>query len=372
MKSSYDFMIIGGGIYGLYAAIALQGKYNVLLIEKEDDFFKKASFVNQARLHNGYHYPRSVETAKLSHRYYDRFCQEFESSIYNKFSQIYAVSKESRVSACQYEKFCGEVDIPIRQISNDIYFNPDVVESTYLTEECAFDYIAVKKQMLEHCKCDTVLNTTITRVWEKSDRWEVSLNNSVPIEAGNIINCTYASINQVNRIFQKPSIDLKYELCEMILCNVQQDFDNVGITVMDGHFFSIMPFGLQGFYSLSSVKFTPHHESTDILPKFPCQVNSDECSRLQLGDCNNCKGCPSTSFSEMKCLADRYLKFNKVEMRESIFAVKTLMQAAETDDARLVHPVIHNETPFLASIFSGKINCIYEIDKLLKPFLEDC
>ena len=36
------------------------------------------------------------------------------------------------------------------------------------------------------------------------------------------------------------------------------DLKNIGITVMDGPFFSIMPFGQTGLHSLTSVTFTPH------------------------------------------------------------------------------------------------------------------
>ena len=54
-------VIIGGGFFGMYIAeyFARQGK-KVLLCEKEADFMQRASYANQARVHNGYHYPRSI------------------------------------------------------------------------------------------------------------------------------------------------------------------------------------------------------------------------------------------------------------------------------------------------------------------------
>ena len=62
----YDYIIIGAGIYGLYSADILSKKYSnskILIIEKDKESFSRASYVNQARLHNGYHYPRSLHTA---------------------------------------------------------------------------------------------------------------------------------------------------------------------------------------------------------------------------------------------------------------------------------------------------------------------
>mgnify|MGYP001291441700 CR=1 FL=1 len=67
MKSGYDILIIGGGFYGTYLSeyFCKLGK-NVLLCEKEDSLMGRASYANQARVHNGYHYPRSVLTALRS------------------------------------------------------------------------------------------------------------------------------------------------------------------------------------------------------------------------------------------------------------------------------------------------------------------
>lgn len=64
---------------------------------------------------------------------------------------------------------------------------------------------------------------------------------------------------------------IKYELCEIIICNTSDNIRDVGITLMDGPFFSVMPFGLTGDHSLTSVTFTPHVTSYEPLPRFDCQ-----------------------------------------------------------------------------------------------------
>ena len=65
---------------------------------------------------------------------------------------------------------------------------------------------------------------------------------------------------------------IKYEKCEIILCTVDESLKNTGITVMDGPFFSLMPFGQTGLHSLTSVTFTPHETSYDSVATFPCQA----------------------------------------------------------------------------------------------------
>src|SRR4051794_27058259 len=57
--------VVGAGYFGCRAALHLRGLgfSRVLLLDREDAIMRRASFVNQARVHNGYHYPRSLGTA---------------------------------------------------------------------------------------------------------------------------------------------------------------------------------------------------------------------------------------------------------------------------------------------------------------------
>ena len=59
----FDIVVLGGGIYGLYTALFLsQREVTVAVIDIDQNFFSRASMVNQARLHNGLHYPRGQKT----------------------------------------------------------------------------------------------------------------------------------------------------------------------------------------------------------------------------------------------------------------------------------------------------------------------
>lgn len=65
----------------------------------------------------------------------------------------------------------------------------------------------------------------------------VKLTNGSRICANNIINTSYASTNQILKLFNYDLFNIKYEMCEVIRCEVSQNFKNTGITVMDGPFF---------------------------------------------------------------------------------------------------------------------------------------
>lgn len=60
-----DKLIIGAGIYGLYSALKCgESGQSVIVLERESAPFMRATYINQARVHMGYHYPRSISTAK--------------------------------------------------------------------------------------------------------------------------------------------------------------------------------------------------------------------------------------------------------------------------------------------------------------------
>ena len=90
---NYDKIIIGAGLYGLYAAqkCGAAGQ-RVLVLERDPAPFMRATYINQARVHMGYHYPRSYSTAIKSAHYFQRFCEDYAFCLHTKFDQVYATS----------------------------------------------------------------------------------------------------------------------------------------------------------------------------------------------------------------------------------------------------------------------------------------
>ena len=118
----FDKIIIGAGIYGLYSALKC-GKRGekVLVLEKDPGAFMRATFINQARVHMGYHYPRSYSTAIKSAHYFNRFNEDFGFCILDSFDQVYATSDDfSWTDAAQFEKFCrySKISCTIIRIKN--------------------------------------------------------------------------------------------------------------------------------------------------------------------------------------------------------------------------------------------------------------
>src|SRR5438034_4373551 len=111
----FDSVVIGGGFYGARLAISLgQSAESVLLLERESELLTRASLANQARVHHGYHYPRSVLTSIRSRMNYDRFRADYREAVYDSFDHYYAIAREgSKTTASQFVQFCRRVGAPI-------------------------------------------------------------------------------------------------------------------------------------------------------------------------------------------------------------------------------------------------------------------
>ena len=106
-----SIVIIGGGFFGLYLAYYFSTqKQKVELFEKDSELMSRASYNNQARIHNGYHYPRSVLTALRSRQSFPRFTRDFPQCVCNDFDKFYMIGKHlSKVTSYQFERFCKRI-----------------------------------------------------------------------------------------------------------------------------------------------------------------------------------------------------------------------------------------------------------------------
>lgn len=308
-----DKIIIGAGLYGLYSALycAKKGE-NILVLEKDKEAFMRATYINQARVHMGYHYPRSYSTAIKSANYFERFNKDYSFCIHKSFEQVYAVSSDfSWSNAGQFKKFCHSANIRCEETPVDKYFNESMCDGAFVTKEYTYDAHILRDYFLDELKnysnVQIVYNTNIKTIKKIDKFYEIILDTGYVYKSSFILNSTYASVNQVLGLLGFEPFKIKYELCEIILCEVNENLKNIGITVMDGPFFSIMPFGKTGYHSLTSVTFTPHMTSYNLLPAFECQKPcQNHCSSKQLGNCNHCLAKPKSSWDYMSHLARNF------------------------------------------------------------------
>lgn len=363
-------IIIGAGIYGLYAALycAKKGE-KIIVLEYDDEVVSRATYINQARVHNGYHYPRSYSTAIKSAKYFERFNKDFNFAINKDFLKIYATSKEySWTNASQFKKFCEASKIKCEEINPLKFFKDQMCDGVFDTQEYTFDAILIKdfflKELKKYPNVEIRYSARIKSIDRTSDNYIVSLED-ISLKTEFILNATYASTNQIADMVGFEKFKIKYEICEIILCKVSKNLENVGITVMDGPFFSVMPFGKTGLHSLTSVTFTPHITSYDELPTYKCQIGTS-CTPKQLENCNTCQNKPKTAWPYMSILAKKYLRDDiEIEYVDSLFSVKPILMASEIDDSRPTVIKQFSSSPTFISVLSGKINTIYDLEEVL-------
>ena len=370
----YDRIIIGAGLYGLYAALfCCRRGMNVLVLECDEGAFGRATQINQARVHQGYHYPRSLSTAMRSAQYFERFCRDYSFCINSGFEQIYATSAAySWTDAEQFIKFCEAARIPCERLHPERYFRPGMCSGAFLTREYTYDAAVLREYFLgelaEQGSSVTVrYGARIVNIEASGSRYEITLKDGSSFSSSYVLNASYAGINQIIDMIGGEKFRIKYELCELILCDADDMLRGAGITVMDGPFFSVMPYGMTGMHSLTAVTFTPHTAWYGELPEFECQERSaGYCNKARLGNCNTCPAHPETAFPYMESLARKYLRDELgFTYRSSLYSMKPILMSSEIDDSRPTMIRVHTEGPVFVSVLSGKINTVYDLDEVL-------
>ncbi len=365
IENRYGAIVIGGGFFGCRLAVHLQNfGMKTLLLEMETGVLQRASYVNQARVHNGYHYPRSILTALRSHANFPRFVEEYPECINDRFDQYYAISKHfSKVSARQFKVFAERVGLEIAGAPDSIValFQPGMIEEVFAVREYAFDAIRLKERMqkdLEKSGVEVKLGVQAMkiqaadreiRVFCKSSQGE---SNSLDFTARFIYNCTYSQTNEICRNSGFPLIPLKHEFTELAILELPSFLRTVGITVLCGPFFSFMPFPPRaGLHTLSHVRYTPHHEWQD-------KVNGSYTDAYA----HHKSAQRNSNYSRMLRDAERYIPaIRESRYVDSIWEIKTVLPKSEIDDSRPILMKKDYGIPNFTCIMGAKIDNIYDV-----------
>jgi glycine/D-amino acid oxidase-like deaminating enzyme len=360
--ATFDAVVVGGGFYGTAIALYLSERRflkRVLLVETENAILKRASYNNQARIHNGYHYPRSFTTAYRSRVNLPKFVRDYPQAVRRDFAKLYAISRRnSKVTANQFVRFCQEAGAKIKTADSSSrgLFEPRLIEEVFLVEEYAFDSTKLASfadREMKRCGIEVLLQTKVHEI-SRGPGGNILVNlqtgqgKSEIIGGKYVFNCTYSGVNQIRGSFPSIQTDLKHEIAEMVLLKVPSALENFGITVMDGPFFSLMPFPAQELHTLSHVRFTPHVNWKD-------DVSVNPYSKLdQYQKVTRC--------DRMLRDAARYLpELGNAMYVSSLFEVKTVLGKNEGDDGRPILFEKHSELAGCFSILGGKIDNIYDI-----------
>ena len=355
-----DFIIVGGGFYGCCLGLFLRSVTNkVIIIEKEDNILSRGSKVNQARVHTGFHYPRSALTAVKSMILHKKFARDFSNAIKDDFKMLYAIANlNSKISSKRFFRMFNEMDAPIKKASSEdsSLFNKAYIDDVFECNETAFDYSILKDSLMNKLELYGVKILFNTEV-EKFDNQRnpcVIIRGGRTLQAKYIFNVTYGNTNNLLNSSNLDKLDIKNELTEIAIISPPTELKNLGVTVMDGPFFSTMPFPSINKHSLTHVSYTPHkswitknHPST---PYFNITKNHHKSNYLfMIRD------------------AAKYLPIIKNSTYEkSYYEIKSILLKSELNDSR---PILFHSSKNSQKIFSivgGKIDNIYDLFEIVK------
>lgn len=352
----YDVVIIGAGFYGCTLAVHLAAKgKRVLICEMGTASLERASAVNQARVHNGFHYPRSFATALRSRHNFERFVEEYGEAIRCDFQMLYAIARyRTKVNAQRFERMFQSMGAPIERASSAqrALFSSDLIEDVFACTEYAFDYSVLKRILFERLAplaVEIVFEARVERITPLDAGIEITLAAGQRVHAHQVFNITYSQINSVLKNSGLKPIKLKHEMVEIALVDPPRTMDGVAVTVMDGAFFSSMPYPAARAYSLTHVRYTPHFSWTDETSSADAYATAERLPR-------------ETRWRHMINDSRRYMPvLGDAVWRRSLFDVKTVPVKNERDDGRPILLHSHAEVPGLWSVLGSKIDNIYDL-----------
>ena len=325
MKKS-NVAIVGCGIFGAMTAIRLaESGISVTIFDSNSRPLQGASLNNQNRLHLGFHYPRDDETASQCIKGFDEFRSEFSDCILDNFDNAYFIAAEgSLTSPDEYLKFCRKHQLDFKQIDPNL-FNPIVknVDLGITTKEVVYDSVILEELITKKFKFLKILprfNSEVTSISKKGDVFSLEINKSNQDNYDAVVNCTYANLNQLKFQIGQETKNFQYEYT--IVPIVDWFRPPVGITIMDGPFMTVLPFG-------KSKNFLLYHVDHTVI--------------------------------ERKIATQMPLKWRTKETSPSIY----------TDKKRVFKDIIESFCEFVPAVKESKLRGFLETTRVVQPFKEE-
>jgi hypothetical protein len=329
--------VIGGGIFGICSAVKLgQCGHNVTLFEKYDNILKASSGINQYRLHRGYHYPRSKNTAISAMESEKLFQHEFKEAIVDKYDHYYGIAKKnSLTSSEEFKLFCNEIKLEYTVTDLDLVNKNNI-------DLC----VKVKEKLFDPCKLKELC-------WNKLKKSKVNVVTNKQVKLSDVKNydhvviSAYANQNFVLSEFPEYQNEYQFELCEKPVIEVPNSLKGKSIVIMDGPFMCIDPFGNTEFSIMGNVVHAIHQKN---IGKYPII----EKKFIPLINQGIIKNPPITNFDLfVKSAANFIPDIEKVKHIGSMYTVRTVLPHVEKTDERPT--IVSKINKRITTIFSGKI-----------------
>ncbi len=360
-NSHYRVAVIGCGVFGAEIASNISDiGMSVCVLEARDDILLGASANNQNRLHLGFHYPRDVETGRQSIRGFERFKNKYSDAIQGGFPNAYFISDEnSHTSPDDYIRFCQELGVSYKRLDVD-EFPIQVLGSNMgiLCNEVVYDCTVLRRLVRDSLRRRDIivrLNTLVCGVKKVGATYLIELNDHSVVSADVVVNATYADINQLTELLGYSIPEWQYEYTAVPI--IEFDVPRVGVTVMDGPFMTLLPYGKSGDFLLYHVVHSVIARETG------AQINRSWLTREEAPFSSVDR---SRFFEEMLDACQKYIPaLRKARLKGFLEGPRLVMPNRESTDARPSIINAFDDTYF--TIMAGKIDhCIWVAEDLAR------
>ncbi len=341
-------VVVGGGIFGVTIAVKLAREgYQVDLCERNGDILMGASGINQYRLHRGYHYPRSRETALAAKKSEASFCREYGAAVVDSHSSYYAISRrDSLTSPGDYIGFCDELELEYDFESPDI-IRSDALDLCVRVSERLFDPDALRALCwvnLEGAGVKVRLDTLAGPETLESYDFAVI--------------ATYAVLNELVSVAPEERRRYQFEVVEKPVVRLPRDYQGKSVVVMDGPFMCVDPLGRGETFVMGNVVHAIHHANVGISPEVPDELRP----LLNRGIVQDP---PVTRFRHFLDSANEFFTgIYRAEHVGSMFTIRTVLPEMDDTDARPT--VVNRVDDRIITIYSGKVGtCVDAADQVL-------
>lgn len=334
----------------------------ITIFESNNKILNGASLNNQNRLHLGFHYPRSDETAQQCIKSFEKFKSRFSSSILENFTNAYFISKnKSKISPDNYLKFCDRNGLKYKILDiNRFYPKVNEVSLGLLTQEVVYDCKILRSLIIKKLvdlNIQVISNCKIEKAKFKNDKYDLFSKSKKFSNFDALINSSYSDINRITN--QLGFITSKQQYEYTIIPIIKWDINSIGITILDGDFMTLLPYGKTNNFLLYHVKHSVF--DTKIQNYLPSDWQTDKSKLIKEIEINNIfnKIIDECSLFLPEIKSSSYLG--------SLQGSRMVLKNQEFDDKR--PSSLKNYGNNYYTIYSGKIDHAIEVsEKLGKLF----
>jgi hypothetical protein len=315
--------VVGAGVYGCTVAVELaRAGHRVDLYERHQGLLLGATRGNQARLHAGFHYPRSPETARAALADAARFLGRFRAAVDWSNRHCYAVARTGSLTSAQaYLDFCDD-------LGGHELVEPPLLQGTSVAVAVPEAFIDVRK--LRHQLTAELRAAGVG----------VHLGQAVNPDALNgdlVVAATYG---------QGWPAPLRWEVCEVAVVQLGTHYARRSFVVVDGPFCSLDPVPGTGLHALYDVDRSVHTANVGLAPEVPGHL----VPLLDRGPVFT----PHTRHGQMLAAARRFLcRVGMPGYYGSMFTVRAVLPDVDATDAR---PTLFHRDGRVVHILAGKID----------------